>query len=390
MDRGERLMNEQEYDYKVNEESADKASEKSKKHTKAKKDGLTTKAPLSDKQIQRRIYIILIALASVVILAVLATLLWRKLRPSKVVAERVFSVAVTTIEPSRLQEYFKVNGSVLADNTTNITPDTNGRLVRYTVRLGQSVTRGAVIGYVDPSRPGAQFNLNPVVAPVAGTITALPVDLGNSVTSATVVAQLGDLTRLKVETYIPERFAKVIALGSTADLFLPAFPGMGYSAVVDEIAPVVDITSRTVQTRLLVTAQSNNLMHGMFGTLNMHSYLHENVVTVAESAIVIRSGRSYLFVMQPVDEAARTEETNYDGTVQMVAIERGATVDGVTLINSGVSFGDIVITEGQNLLTDGARVRFSRVNTLVGTNENEVIATTNEKVASPADAVVAS
>jgi membrane fusion protein (multidrug efflux system) len=336
----------------------------------------------SDKKIQKRIIRIFTIVGIVVVILIVGRVLMRVINPQAETQERVFSVAVEKVEPASLQEYFKVNGSVMADNTTNVLPDTNGKLIRYVVRVGQAVRAGQIIAYIDPSRPGARFELNPVTAPVAGTITSLPIELGNTVSTSSVVAQLGDLSKLKIEAYIPERYARSIHLNSTARLTLPAYPGVEFNAVVDEIAPVVDITSRTVLVKLYVTERSGDLMHGMFGSLSMNTYLHEDIVSVPSGAVLTRSGKNFMFIAEDknsdaareVEEEAEGKESkkekkeaaaadadlDYDAVAKMVEVKKGVTVDGMTLIEEGIEFGETVVVQGQNLLTQGAKIKFSQ------------------------------
>ncbi|MCL2520570.1 MAG: efflux RND transporter periplasmic adaptor subunit [Spirochaetaceae bacterium] len=304
-----------------------------------------------------------LSLMGVALAAILINIWVSNMGAQSVTITRVFSVAVQEVERASLQEYFRVNGDVMPINSTNVLPNAAGRLINYTVSVGQFVQQNQIIGNIDPSVPGAQFNFSPIRAPIAGTVTALPIELGNMVNQGVVVARIGDLSQLKIEAHIPERFSRSVHVGSTGYMNLPALAGIDYPIVITEIAPVLDPISRTVLTRLQVTQRSEDLMAGMFSSLRINTHLHSNVIVVPQSAIVRRSGEDYLFVVDlsrtaGVFNTLMFEERDFNAIVTMRPITRGASVDGLVVIEEGLLVGESIVVAGQNILTDGARVNF--------------------------------
>ncbi len=282
--------------------------------------------------------------------------------------ERIFPIVVEVSTPETLVDYFRINGDVLAENSANIFPDVqSGRLVRYTVDLGDRVTNNQILGWIDPSTPGTQFALNPIRSTLNGTVSSLPIELGNRVTSSTVVAQVGDLTRLRIETHIPERFMTRIEEGSTVEVTLPSYPDRSFEAYVNELAPVVDPVSRTILTRINFRQSPPQLRAGMFAELKVSTYYYENVLTVPSSAIVRRSTDTFLFVavrerVLPVEPSTALDAKLW---VQMVPVTTGITIDGRTMITSGLSAGDKVVIAGQSVLSNGSAV-FVNENASIG------------------------
>jgi len=80
-----------------------------------------------------------------------------------------------------------------------------------------------------------------LVAPFSGTITSLPVDLNEWVTSGTTVMTLGDLNTLRVETTdLNEIDVAQLAEGDTVEVSFDALPGVTETGTVLQIAPKAD------------------------------------------------------------------------------------------------------------------------------------------------------
>lgn len=290
--------------------------------------------------------------------------------PKKITYEKVYTVLADKVVEGSLQEYFRVNGDVLANNAMNILPDASGKLVRYTVVVGQEVKKGDIIAYVDPSKPGFVFELSPVRAPLAGTITRLPLELGNTVATSDAIAQMGEVDKLKVETYIPERMLANVKIGTKALVEVIAYPGVVYNAEVEEVAPVLDPTTRTAYVKLFIENIDDKIKAGMFAGLKILTIRHENSIVVPISSLITRSGKKYLAVinrpknevMKGVSKSASTPEGtrvsfDFDYDVNIVPVELGGQADGNIIVLSGVKIGDIIITNGQSMLVEGSKVK---------------------------------
>lgn len=302
---------------------------------------------------------LIVALAGVVFIGFVVVNIISRNNATTVNIERIFPVVVEVATPETLVDYFRINGDVMAENSANIFPDVqSGRLVRYTVVLGERVVNNQVLGWIDPSTPGTQFALNPIRSTLNGVVSSLPIELGNRVTSSTVVAQVGDLTRLRVETHIPERFMTRVEMGSAVEVSLPSYPDRPFDAYVFELAPVVDPISRTILTRINFVQSPPQLRAGMFAELKISTYNHENVLTVPNSALVRRNNLAFLFVLVNQRLLPKDESSHPDAKLwaKMVQVTTGISIDGRTMITSGVSAGDSIVVAGQSVLSNGAAV----------------------------------
>lgn len=256
-----------------------------------------------------------------------------------------FSVRTETVKRGSLQDYIKTNGDVIVDPTVDIYPDVGGKLVSLQVSLGSRVTRGQHIADIDRSTPGSSYSLNPVRSTMDGTITALPLATGATVTTSTVIAQVGELDNLQVQAKIPERYVGVLKTGLKASISLEAYPNEIFSATVSRVAPLVDSTSRTKEIRLTFDKRDSRINAGMFVRIKVNTVRYDDKILVSESSVLADSTGRYVYVV------------GQDSAVTKREIKAGAEVDGVIEVESGLSEGETIVTEGASLLSDGAKVK---------------------------------
>ncbi len=290
---------------------------------------------------KKRLVMILVAVAILVVIALIP-----KSKKGKQVQqeETVYTVKTEEIAEGNLQEYLLLNGNVKPDNTISVYPDIGGKLTTVPVTLGTYVRRGQTIAEVDPSAPGEHYAKSPVVAPIEGYITSLPLTTGTTVTTSTAIANIGNINKLQIEVKVPESKIGDLKNNLTAEIALAAYKTETFPAHIFRISPIVDETSRTKEIYLLFDTTDSRINAGMFVRVKLNTKLHENVLSVPEDSIVTSGGKSYLFKL------------NSDNTVSQVEVETGVTVDGITEITSGISTGDKIVISGMQVLTDGAKV----------------------------------
>ena len=200
---------------------------------------------------------------------------------------------------------------------------------------------------MDPSRPGLNYALSPVKARVSGTITALPLDKGDTVSPQLPVATIGDLNHLQIVTAIPERFISRIREGMPAEVYLEAWPGHAINMTVSEINPVVDAQSRTLEIKLDVPRGQENIKPGMYAEIRLTTDEKDSVVKIPADSVLRRLGEVFVFVVE-------------DGKAVKKIVVPGITLGGVVEIIDGINAGDKVVYQGQTLLEDGVKVRVIR------------------------------
>ena len=262
--------------------------------------------------------------------------------------ETVFAVTVTKAAAGQIKDLLEVNGDVIPDSSVDLYADNSGKLARLYVELGDYVRKNQVIAEVDPSKPGMSYTANPVKAEISGTVTSLPFDIGDTVSTQVPIATVGRLQHLQVRTFIPERFIARISLGMKANLAFEAYPGEEFMAEVSELSPVVDELSRTMEIKMDLHDESKRIKAGMYAKISLITEVKENIVRIPSDCIIERFGETFVFIMDGEERAVKRN------------VSEGIRIDGVSEIVSGLEAGETIVYQGQTLLDDGAAVKVVR------------------------------
>ena len=256
------------------------------------------------------------------------------------------TIRVTEVVRDTIENSVVINGDVLAVNQVSIFPSVAGRVTRTFFQVGDWVRQGEVVAMVDPSRPGQIYSESPVTSTISGTILSTPVLRGDTVSTTTAVVVLGDLSSLMIETFVPERFSNAAQRGLAAQVFLEALPGEMFEAEVDEVSPVLDPASRTLRIRLRFSgARDPRVKAGMFATVSLVTNTRRDVPVIPRISVINTYGSWIVFTVDEKNIASRREISL--GLENEIFIE----------VTGGLEVGELVVSAGQNFLTDGDLVR---------------------------------
>jgi len=186
-------------------------------------------------------------------------------------------------------------------------------------------------------------------APFDGVLGLRRVSPGTLVSPGEEITTLDDITPVRVDFAVPERFLSAIEEGQRIEVTAPAFPNETFQGVVRTISSRVDPVSRAVTVRAELPNEDKKLRPGMLMAVTLISNQRQ-AVGVAESALVPVGERQYLFIVDDQGLAERREVT------------LGTRRPGIAEIRSGVEVGEDVVTIGTLRLRDGASARIVRRN----------------------------
>lgn len=107
-----------------------------------------------------------------------------------------------------------------------------------------------------------------LVAPVSGVITSVPVKVGDTVTAATTILEIADISQLWITTPINELDVDLVSIGIPATIQLDALPGVDIPGVVEAISWLSATSSDGIVTydaRISLTTQDERVRIGMTG-----------------------------------------------------------------------------------------------------------------------------
>ena len=261
---------------------------------------------------------------------------------------QVFAVNTMAAVSGQINDYLALSGDIIASSLVDTYSDAAGKISRLYVSVGSKVKKGDPVAAVDPSRPGMEYIASVVRAPVAGTVIALPAQLGMTVSQAVPLARISGGVGLETRLYVAERFISKISLNQPCEISLDAYPGEFFRGSITELSPTVDTTSRTMEIRVGVENPGSRLKAGMFAKVRVITETKENVVKIPASAVVNRFGEQYVFSV---------DKTNAQTPVaRKRVIVPGIVIDGVMEVRQGLAPNEDVVVRGQTLLEDGSRV----------------------------------
>lgn len=264
--------------------------------------------------------------------------------------EILYAVTAKKLSVGTLDDYLEFGGDVDSVSSVSVMPDMAGKLSGVKVSVGDMVKKDQIIAYVDASRPGYNYSESPVKAPAAGRIISLVTNIGTTVSQAMPVAKISNTEEMEIKINVPERFISRVKEGQRVELTFDAYPGEVFGAKVSEVSPVLDNASRTMLTKVRIVQRNNQIKIGMYARVKLITETRSNSIVLSSTAIVTREGKPYVFVL---NQAASEDEKP---TVHQQAVKLGLTIDDKTEIVDGLTAGQIVVTKGQSLLSEGSKV----------------------------------
>jgi membrane fusion protein (multidrug efflux system) len=180
-------------------------------------------------------------------------------------------------------------------------------------------------------------------APFSGRVGLRRVSVGTLISPGDVITTLDDTSVIKLDFAVPENFLASLREGLAIRATAPAFPGRTFAGSVSSIDSRVDIATRSVTVRALLTNEDGALKPGMFLNVSLANDEREALV-IPEEALTPEAERQYVFVVT-------------DGRVSRREVRIGGRRPGSVEILAGVVAGERVIVEGTQKVRDGAMVR---------------------------------
>lgn len=188
----------------------------------------------------------------------------------------------------------------------------------------------------------AQLTKTAIRAPFSGTIGLRNISQGSYITPTTDIAQLVDVSKVKLEFAIPERYAAEVKNGISVRFTVQGTNAV-FTAKIYAVEPLVETATRTLRVRALADNRDSRLIPGTFANVIFPLGTIENGLLVpAEALIPIQNGKK-IFIKK-------------DGVAKEILVETGARTDADVLVSKGLNEGDTVLTSGVMSLRDGSPV----------------------------------
>jgi membrane fusion protein, multidrug efflux system len=312
-------------------------------------------------------------------------------------------VSVLQVKDTVFSHYLEIQGNVDTKENILVQPEFQGTLVSLTVKAGQRVSKGQILGRIDDAglsqqvaslenqytlakttferqknlwdqkigseiqylqaqtqmisaqrgvaQIKAQLSKTVIRAPFTGTIDEVFVEKGQVVgPSAQGLMRIVNLSNMYVSTSVPETYIGKLKIGTQVDVLLTSL-GKTYKGKVRQIGNFVNPNNRSFSIEVGVPNPENLLRPNQVANLKISDYISKNAVVVPTN-VIQEDGAKNKFVFVVTNSNGKT------GIAKKVVVMPGKSSENVTEILSGLSANDIVVAEGANVVSEGMKLNF--------------------------------
>ncbi len=184
-----------------------------------------------------------------------------------------------------------------------------------------------------------------VASPVNGVIAELGIREGMTVASGALLFRINGLDTVWVNAEVPEDAIAQVRPGNAVEVRTSSLPGVVFKGKINAVLPDVDPATRTVKARIELANPGQQLVPGMFVSVDFSPEVHRDVLLLPSEAVIQTGRRSVAIVAQA------------DGRFVPVDIETGGESRGQTEILKGLESGQKVVVSGQFLIDSEASLR---------------------------------
>ena len=310
-------------------------------------------------------------------------------------------VQVVSVTPSQFDHYIQVQGSVKSDQLISIFPEFSGVIKNIYVKSGDDVKKGQSLIKIDDgglkeqlsqleikyeltkttferqkrlweqkigseiqfletksmfeaqkqaiNQLKKQIQKTLIQAPFSGTIDNVIVKLGEVVyPGRSNLMMLLNMDNLYVESNVPEKYISSIKTGNKAILEFPLI-GKSVSSAVRQSGNYIHPINRTFKIEIDVKTNDFEVKPNLNSKVKINDYSNEKALMINQNIISVDSNnKEYVYKLYT---------KNNKDYVSKTTIETGKN-DGKNIeVISGLSQGDLIVSEGIRKLVDNSRVK---------------------------------
>jgi membrane fusion protein (multidrug efflux system) len=205
----------------------------------------------------------------------------------------------------------------------------------------QRSTRDAAKARMDVVR--SQLSDRVITAPFDGVLGLRRVSPGSLVTPGTPIATLDDISVIKLDFSVPERYLAVLSKGQDVAAHSETYPDRDFAGTVASVDSRVDPVTRSVTVRAVVPNPDRLLRPGMLLSVRLYQAPRQAIV-VPEIAVIQVGTEAFVY------------RVSKDQTAERAKVTLGGRRRGEVEITAGIAAGDTIVIEGAVKLREGARV----------------------------------
>lgn len=199
----------------------------------------------------------------------------------------------------------------------------------------------------DIEKVKAEIRMTELRAPFDGTIGLRQVSTGAYASPNTIIAKLTNITPIKIEFSVAERYAADIKKGTNLEFRVDG-KLEPFNAKVYATESSLDATTHTLAVRAVYPNKSGELTPGRYASISLKHQEIPDAIAIPSEAIVPEMGVNKVFVYRC-------------GKAEPVTVSIGIRTDAEVQILSGLQTGDTIITSGTLQLRKGSDVKIANI-----------------------------
>lgn len=173
-------------------------------------------------------------------------------------------------------------------------------------------------------------------SPIAGTVSARDVSLGDMASVGTRMFEITDLSSPKVILYRPQREWTDLQVGQELKATSDALPGLTIPGRIERIAPTVDLNTGTVKVTAALTPNGYTVPPGILVKLTLVLDAHEDALLMPKEALMHESDGVYCYIVREGLAHRRDLELGYstEDAVEVKKVEDLLDSDQVVVVGA--------------------------------------------------------
>jgi membrane fusion protein, multidrug efflux system len=312
---------------------------------------------------------------------------------------QIIGVTGFVAEYSRLSNNLNTTGTVIASDEVELQPEISGRITYLNINEGGFVSKGTLLAKLNDAELKAQLKklqaqqsiavsnekrlaellkingvsqqeydmavntLNNILAdidllnaqidkteiraPFSGKLGLRNISMGAYISPATVITTLQNVSQLKLDISVPEKYAAVIEEGNKMQCKVDGIANPFLARVI-AIQPQIDESTRNLKVRAVIENADRKLVPGAFVKVQIRLKEIADAIMVPANSIIPDAQSKKLIIAD-------------SSKAKFVVVETGIRMENEVQILSGIQTGDTILTSGILQVKPNMGVRFTKV-----------------------------
>jgi|AntDeeMetagen681_2_1112603.scaffolds.fasta_scaffold01385_2 RND family efflux transporter MFP subunit len=188
-----------------------------------------------------------------------------------------------------------------------------------------------------------------LLAPFDGVINRRMIDIGERAYTDEPVYELIATGRLRLELEVPQRFFGSVGTDTEAAIRVDARPDGTIDGRISTVIPVSDSSSRSFRARVELDNRDGRMTPGMSARATLRMDTGRSGVVIPQDALIrYPDGRTVVWIVEGDGDTRTVSERR---------VQTGLRFDGRIAILEGLAPDTTIVTEGNEALQDGQKVR---------------------------------